>query len=285
MTTLITGASGGFGSTFATCMKADCPQPVYLSGRRVQADDHYVRCDVRSPEEVHSLIAAVRPSLVYHVAGSFADDFEESFATNVHGTKLILDSLLEHSMQTRVVLVGSAAEYGLVTPDENPISETRAPKPVSTYGLTKSMQTQLAHYYAHRHGSDVVVARVFNLIAPGLSERLFVGRVEAEIRRYKAGEVEAIELGSLEHSRDFLEAEQAAKLLQLIAERGLAGEAYNVGSGRPRRVSDLLDQLLRNGGLDDSAVRSTAAANRLGYDVPIIYADMTKTLALRSRPS
>jgi len=280
VTTLITGATGGFARTFVSWLRARSDKPIHLSGRAASDEEGYVTCDLTHPAEVADLIRSVRPSRIFHLAASYADDFDESFAVNAASARAIFDTLLAEGTTARVVLMGSAAEYGVVLADENPIGEDRAPRPVSTYGVTKAIQSQLAHYYAHRHQVDVVVARLFNLIAPGLSTRLFVGRVEAEIQRFKDGEIEAIELGNLENQRDFLEVGRAMELVELIARHGVAGEIYNVGSGRPWRVGALLDQMLGTAGLDRSVVRTGQAGGRSGYDVPIVYADMSKTLAL-----
>jgi GDP-4-dehydro-6-deoxy-D-mannose reductase len=56
---------------------------------------------------------------------------------------------------------GSAAEYGIVEPSRTP-SRSHVLRPVSPYGVTKAYQTLIAGFYAHQHGVDVVVARLFN---------------------------------------------------------------------------------------------------------------------------
>ena len=63
---------------------------------------------------------------------------------NTQGVRHLLDALEEEKLRSRVVVMGSAAEYGVTAPEENPLSEDRILRPVSIYGLTKAFQTQLA---------------------------------------------------------------------------------------------------------------------------------------------
>ena len=278
MNILVTGSMGGFGRFFAGWALQHFTEDVMLTGRTHMIRECYVQCDLERPEEIRSLITRVRPQLIFHLAGSFANDYARDFAINTQSAKHIFDALLAEVIPARVVLFGSAAEYGVVAPEENPVCEDRVLRPVSVYGLTKAYQTQLAYFYAHHYGVDVVVARIFNLLMSGLSERLFVGRVERMIERFKKGEIDTIEVGNLESKRDYVTGNESIRLIELIANYGQPGEVYHVGSGRPIRMRDLLDRMLREASLDWSAVSvAERGGNRVGYDVPLIYADMSKT--------
>lgn len=281
MSILITGATGGFGRIFSNWMERAGDDQVVITGRTALSRKNYLRCDFERPDEIRALLTKVRPRRIFHLAGNFDNDFSRCLAVNTMSAKHIFDTLLAEDIEARVVLIGSAAEYGVVTPEENPIREDRVLRPVSVYGLTKAYQTQMAHFYAHNHSVDVVVARVFNLLVSGLSERLFLGRLEGMINRLRRGEIEKIELGNLESQRDYISGEEAIRQIDLVANFGRRGEVYNVGSGRPMQMRELLDRMLLAAGLDWSVVRAGGSGGgRAGYDVPVIYADMAKTLAL-----
>jgi GDP-D-mannose dehydratase len=128
----------------------------------------------------------------------------------------------------------------------------------------------------------VIVARVFNLDGPGVAERLFVGRLQKQIAEVLAGRQSGITLGPLSAIRDYVTTEEAAHQLMAIAERGAPGQVYHVASGRPVTMRELLNRYLLRNNLDAAIVQESAAlTNRAGYDVPVIYADMTKTTELR----
>ncbi len=281
MSVLVTGASGSFGRFVCARLEADAQGPVWRVDRFPGAAGRHRTCDLTGEDDVRRLLADIRPSLILHLAGTFSNNFAQDLAANALGAKHILDATVREEIKARVVLIGSAAEYGLVSPEENPIREDRVLRPVSVYGVTKSFQTQIACYYAHARQADVVVARLFNLFAPGLSERLFVGRVQRQIAQVLRGETREIAVGNLEAQRDYVDVENAAAHVRLIAERGRAGEVYHVASGVPMTMRALLGKMLAEAGLDFSVVRENQIpGGRTGYDVPLIYADMTRTLAL-----
>ena len=137
--------------------------------------------------------------------------------------------------------------------------------------------------YAHR-GLDVVVARIFNLWGAGLSSQLFAGRVDQQVRDVLAGKQARISVGSLSAIRDYISLAQAAEQIAAIAERGKSGQVYHVASGHPVSMRDLLIKRLTMDGLDYQIVdESQSNSSRVGYDVPAIYADISKTTALLDR--
>ena len=243
-------------------------------------DETSLQLEVTDPLQVSSAIRFVNPSLIIHLAATFVDEFEPAFATNVRGAMNLLDALKESDSTARVILVGSAAEYGLVSSEENPIREDRLLRPVSIYGLTKSWQTNWGVLCAHQ-GQDVVIARIFNVDGPGLSSRLFVGRIDQQIREVGAGQRQRIEVGSLSAVRDYISIEDAIHQLMAIVDCGKAGQVYHVASGMPIKMRDLLGKRLAMNGLDfDIVDEESSRSRRTGYDVPVVYADITRTMAL-----
>jgi nucleoside-diphosphate-sugar epimerase len=278
-TVLVTGATGALGrAVIARLQKEDGCR--VLAASRQPADAAGLQLDVRDREQLTAVIGHTRPDLVLHLAASFANDFDEAYAVNVEATRNLLDAVQQSGTGTRVLLVGSAAEYGVVRPEENPIREDHLLVPVSIYGMTKAWQTQLAGLYASR-GVDVVVARVFNLDGPGMSERLFIGRLQQQIDEVLAGRKSAIELGPLGAVRDYLSTADAAEQLLAIAAHAKRGQVHHVASGIPVTMRELMVKRLAAYRLDAAIVQEAAElSNRVGYDVPAIYADVSSTMQL-----
>jgi nucleoside-diphosphate-sugar epimerase len=91
----------------------------------------------------------------------------------------------------------------------------------------------------------------------------------------------AFEFGPLGATRDYVDAGEAARQMLAVALEGEPGHVYHVGSGKPVTMRSLLERLLASEGMNAIPVHeSPALTNRAGYDVPAIYADMTKTLQL-----
>ena len=276
---LVTGATGALGQAVIARLRSSGNYRVIAASRHC-GDASSFQLDVRNPEHIFAAIERTEPDLVLHLAATFTSDFDEAYSVNVEAARQLLEVVQQSGICTRVLLVGSAAEYGVVQPDENPIREDRFLNPVSIYGLTKAWQTQLAGVYAGR-GVDVLVARIFNLDGPGLSERLFIGRLQKQIKEVLAGEKSVIELGSLAATRDYVSTGQATDQILAIAKHGEAGKVYHVASGIPVTMREILTSYLETHKLNASVVHeSTDFSNRTGYDVPVIYADLTNTMEL-----
>jgi nucleoside-diphosphate-sugar epimerase len=276
---LVTGATGALGQAVIARLQGHGHYRVFATRRHGGTVSGF-QLDVRDRNQFISAIDSVEPDLVLHLAATFANDFDEAYSVNVAATRHLLDTVEQSGRRTRILLVGSAAEYGVVRSDENPIREDRVLAPVSIYGLTKAWQTQLAGLYASR-GVDVVVARIFNLDGPGLSERLFIGRLQRQIEEVLAGGKSAIELGPLSAIRDYVSTNEAADQILAIATRADAGKVYHVASGIPVTMRAMLARYLTGNGLEASIVREGAGlSNRSGYDVPVIYADVSSTSQL-----
>jgi len=82
-----------------------------------------LECDFTQAAEAESLIGKVLPEKIYHLVGSFSNDYAADYPTNVLSSKNIFDGLLKHHAAARILLIGSAAEYGLIGSGDNPVSE------------------------------------------------------------------------------------------------------------------------------------------------------------------
>ena len=233
-------------------------------------------CDLRDFGAVMELLSKVKPDQIYNVAGSISNNYEECYASNVVITKNILDVMESIKLMGRVLLVGSAAECGLVSADDLPVKETQTPNPVSIYGLTKVYQSVLMRTYRNLYDLDIVMVRPFNLIGEGISESLFPGRLQRSIGDLQSGKIKRIKTGSLNARRDYIPIDDALVYYQLVMDKGITGETYNVGSGRSVLLRDLLRGLLSKEGLDMSVVDEMPVQEKNKLDVPDIYGDISK---------
>lgn len=282
MTILVTGASGGFGKVFLPLLRNHYSESVVGTSRAKAASDDYLPCDLTDESAVRVLLKTVQPRIIFHLAASFTGQFSVDHPINTLSAKYIFDSILSENLTARVIIFGSAAEYGAVLTTDNPIPEAFPCRPVSVYGLTKAFQTDLAKFYVRVHKLDAVIARVFNLALPGLSERLFYGRAESLIHAYKHGDITELKFGDLSSRRDYINLQEASSQLLAVAKHGVAGEIYNVGSGTAVDMRSILMGMLEDEGVPQCNIVETGsgAIGRKGYDVPVIYADIKKVSSL-----
>jgi len=272
MKILITGSSGFSGKHLLQLLGQDFQHSLYCTSR---SDG-----DLAQFSFVEGLLGKIQPDQIYHLAGSFTNDYAIDYQNNVIATKNILDCLLKLQLPSRVLLIGSAAEYGAVSPEENPVRENSVLKPAGVYGLTKVYQTHLMQYYCSAHHLDIVMARTFNLMGKGMSPNLFLGRVYGQIEEYKKGKISKITVGSLQGQRDYIDIDEAVRCYQRIMAHGRTGEVYNVGSGQPVKMSDLLMRILEEHGLPAKIIEEGAPHSKM--NVMQIYAYVQKLAELSS---
>ncbi|MTJ11516.1 NAD-dependent epimerase/dehydratase family protein [Anabaena sp. UHCC 0187] len=281
MKVLITGSNGFTGTHLVKYLQENSQIKINCVNRNKQKNHNDLICDLTDYNLVENLIQEIQPDRIYHLAGSFTNDYSIDYANNVISTKNILDSLLKAKISCRVLLIGSAAEYGLIKEEDNPIKEDHPLDPVSIYGLTKVYQTHLMQFYCQVHDLDIVMARTFNLLGENISRQLFIGRVYQQIEQYKKGEIEKIILGNLDSKRDYITVDEAIKDYEIVMNHGKKGEVYNIGSGRSVILSHLLERILLANDLNLSIfeIKSRNFINKL--NVNDIFSDISKINLLR----
>lgn len=279
---LVTGSTGALGLALTSQLVTDTNNFIVFAPNRMDNQD---RLDLGNRDQIFLTIDRIRPDLIINLAATYSNEFEEAYTVNVSASRHILEAIKTYGLNTRVVLIGSAAEYGAVKAEENPIIESHVLRPTSIYGITKAWQTELAYYYSSL-GMDVVVARIFNLVGPNLSDRLFAGKMHKQIKEVLSGSRLNLEFGALSAIRDYLTIDKAVKQLLSITNFGESGLVYHVASGQPTSMRALLLRELEANGLDESIIiEDSKLTNRLGFDVPSIYADITKTNDLIMNPN
>jgi GDP-4-dehydro-6-deoxy-D-mannose reductase len=283
MRVLVTGARGFTGRRLVQRLKNDSSVAIFGADMTEAPEENCRACDLMDRESVSRMLRSIAPDQIYHLAGTFTNDYEADYRANVLTTKNLLDEIAASHPKCRILLVGSAAEYGAVQKSDNPVKETHPLRPVSVYGLTKVYQSHLMGLYCSLYGLDVVLARTFNLMGEDISERLFVGRLQKMMHDYKSGAETKIKVGSLSSRRDYIHVDQAVEDYAMVMRLGSAGEVYNVGSGKPIVIRELLRSMLLANGLDMSAVEEAPRPLTGKLDIEEIYADITKLEDLRNR--
>jgi GDP-4-dehydro-6-deoxy-D-mannose reductase len=280
MRILITGANGFSGRYLIEYLLSKPAVELYLTDIQIVEKSNYFPLDLADYQAVKGLIQKIQPQQIYHLAGSFSNDYSLDYQVNVLSTRHILESIVSSKINCRVLLVGSAAEYGQTLASDNPVKETQTLQPISVYGLTKSFQTQLMSYYFRAFGLDLVMARTFNLFGEGASPNLLIGNLYRQLADYQANKIDKIKLGNLSTQRDYISIDSAVADYFLLMNRGKSGEVYNVGSGKPILMENLVKNILQAHGLSLDIV-DYQMLTPTNNNVSTIYADVSKINALK----
>jgi NDP-hexose 4-ketoreductase len=266
---LITGAQGLVGRHLAAHILATNPSAIVVGVGRSPRNDRYFthrvnfrgsprpapvpqavvkwlampRYEYRSlalsdNNTLRRLLDELRPDVVFHLASALhSADERELASTNVDGTSSLVRAL--EGSGARLVLASSASVYG--EPERVPIDEAHPCAPTNGYGRSKYEAEQSAL----RHGGDVVVARIFNVVGPGTSEDHVCGRLALELVSAPRGTPVTLSVGPLAPTRDFIDVRDVAVALATIAQRAEPRSVLNVASGVEISVRDVLRDLVR----------------------------------------
>jgi nucleoside-diphosphate-sugar epimerase len=219
-----------------------------------------------------------QPSHIINFLGSISNDFSTCFRANVQIPEALLSAAVRAVPTASIVLIGSAAEYGQIKEPSQAVTEETPLHPSSVYGVTKAMQATIVPFYASRFKLNVKLARAFNILAPGLSANLFVGKVYEQIAKIRRGELKHLEVGPLLDKRDYISADLAAGDYLRILMQGSPGQVYNVCSGFPVTMAELLQQILKEESLENVRIVIDASIPR--SPVPCIFGSRQKVDAL-----
>ena len=282
-TVLVTGGAGFIGSNLADHLVAERRRVHVVdnlsTGRAIQvpaeADLHEL--DIRLSADLSSLVRAVRPSTIFHLAAQAdvrhalenpAFDAE----VNVLGTIAVLEAA--RAVGARVVFASTGgAGYGEYPGLSVPTPETAETRPLSHYGMSKMAGEGYCRLYGRLYGVESVILRLGNVYGPRQDPHGEAGVVAIFCGRLLDGEACTV-FGDGLQTRDYVYVGDVVNAF-LAAERGPAGETVNVGCGREVTVLDLLEGLgneippnfapARAGELQRSALDPSKAGRLYGW--------------------
>jgi dTDP-L-rhamnose 4-epimerase len=260
----------------------DSLRPDVHRGPVAQLPAPLVVADVRDAAAVYAALDGV--DAVWHLAakvglGVDVADLPDYVDSNDHGTAVLLAAMARAGV-TRLTLassmvvygegLGHCVEHGAVTPGprtpdhlaagrfEPPcpscgrelapalVDESAPLDPRNAYAATKLAQEHLAASWARATGGSVAAMRYHNVYGPGLPrDTPYAGVAAIFLSALRRGEApQVFEDGG--QRRDFVHVRDVAAATVATLERPSGGvRAFNVGSGTPRTVGQLADELAR----------------------------------------
>lgn len=254
---LVTGAGGFVGRHAMATFGAGLGDGDRLVGiTREPIDDaperaEIHRLDLLDGAALAPLLADLKPTHILHLAALAS--VKESSGAPAQTWRANLVALLNLAeavapLDGATFLFASSGEvYGRAFLAGTPLSEAAIPQPANTYARTKLVGETMLHDILSPAGVKLIVLRPFNHIGPGQDERFVASSFAGQIARIEAALAPPVlEVGDLSAKRDFLDVgDVVAAYARLIrGSDGIAhGSIFNIGSGRPRAISDLLDGL------------------------------------------
>jgi len=236
--------------------------------------------DLRARDGVYSLFEESRPDFIFHLAAQSSVPTAlkhpwDTLGNNIQSELNLLEAVRESGREVKFLVVGSNEEYGAPRPEELPQTERSSLRPNNPYAVSKIAQDFLGLQYHLAYGIPVVRVRPFNHTGPGQSPRFVVPAFASQIARIEAGLQEPVmRVGNLSTSRDFTDVRDIVRAYHLAVTKGEPGEVYNLASGQPRSIQDVLQTLLSYSEVDIRVERDPDKYRPV--DVPLVYGSAEK---------
>lgn len=268
---LITGATGFVGRRLVDLIAQRRPD------WSVEAlADPGQRFDITNAEQVAAAVARCRPTIVVNLAAvsavtAAAQDPRLAWRVNLDGVLNLVDALRTHAPEALLLQVSTAEVYGRSFQSGVLIDETALLQPSNAYAASKAAADILVRQSAEA-GLKTLVLRPFNHIGPGQANLFVIPAFASQIARIELElQPPVLKVGSLDDERDFLDLDDVidAYLAVIDARASLApGTVFNVASGRPRRIGDMLERLVS---LTSAKIKVEVDASRLRGGAPTSY--------------
>jgi len=253
---LVTGGAGFISSAFIRHLLQSTPYEIlsldaltYAGNLENLADirSHerlsFVQGDIRDEALIRSVVeqvdVIVNAAAESHVEKSILEGASEFVATNVEGTRVLLDAIREVPVE-RFILISSSEVYG--TAETVPMDEQHPLNPRSPYAATKAGADRLAYAYHATYGLPIVIVRPFNNFGARQHPEKVIPRFVIQALEEQPLTVH----GDGSASRDWLYVEDDAEAIEAVIEAGddVVGEVINIATGVDVSVSRIADLVL-----------------------------------------
>ncbi|MFP4069253.1 MAG: UDP-glucose 4-epimerase GalE [Verrucomicrobiota bacterium] len=298
MKVLVVGGAGYIGSHCVRQLQAAGHEPVVLDnlvfGHRqaVAAGVPFYDCDLGDRETVGRILEGEAIELVMHFAafayvGESVTEPRKYYENNFVATLRLLEAMLDHGVK-QFVFSSTCATYG--EPQSLPIVETLPQAPINPYGQTKLDVENCLKAFAHAYGLSFAAFRYFN--AAGAAEDGSIGEdhdpethliplvIDAATGRRANIKIFGTDYDTPDGTclRDYVHVDDLSRahiaVFDKLKEPG-AGYFYNLGTGTPNSVREIIDAVEAVTGLKVPVVE----AGRRAGDPPALYADSSKAQA------
>ena len=263
MNVLVTGAGGMVGSHMVELLydRGDNVIGIWHKNKKnveqITKPVKFIQCDLRYGYGIDDIIMENLPEQIYHLAAQSYPTVSwvspaETIDVNINGQVAVYEAIKkarkykESSYDPMVVIACSSAEYGQTLNElENPyVLETAELKPLHPYGVSKVGQDLLAFQYFMNDHIRCIRARIFNSTGTRKVNDVTSDFTKRAVEAEKTGVYE-LRCGNLETRRAIMDQRDLVHALMLLADKGKAGEVYNISSEHIYQMEDIVKMIER----------------------------------------
>jgi dTDP-glucose 4,6-dehydratase len=277
MRILVTGAAGFIGSNFVRQRLERHPSDhvvaldllTYAGNRESLADLEdrivFVQGDIADPDLTERTLRDEEIQVVVNFAAESHNslavvDPGRFFRTNVIGTQTLLEAARRCGL-ARFHHVSTCEVYGDLPLDSDEVFTEETPyQPRTPYNASKAGADHAVRAYFETYGLPVTITNCSNNYGPYQFPEKVIPLFATNALDDKPLPLYA----STANRREWLHVLDHCKAIELVLERGRAGETYNVGSGIEKSIEDIAAAVLEHTGKPESL--KTIVPDRPGHD-------------------
>jgi len=265
---LITGISGFVGGHFTQYILNSQPDNIIHGVSRskpswdfIHNPDHcfdaitFHQCNLLDYAKINTIIGEIQPDYILHLASfsSVAQSWRDplsSFLNNTNAFLNIVEAVRIHRLNTKILSVGSSEEYGIVKKSDLPLIEKKHLIPANPYAVARVSEEHLAQIYAKGYNLNICCTRSFNHIGPGQSDQFVVSSIARQFADIAINHKKpVVKIGEESIVRDFIDVTDVISAYDIILTNGVAGEVYNVCTGKGHSILDIVQCLSKITGI------------------------------------
>ena len=206
-----------------------------------------ITMDLTDPLALEKIFQIPGLNEIYHLAAlSFVPaswkDPSKTLQINTEMPARLVDQARKIGWKGRILFVSTSEVYDSLLGKNRPITEEFPLNPGTPYSVSKLAAESMLRVLA-TDDVQVLIARPFNHIGQGQSESFVVPSFFNKILKAKSEGADHVMAGDLKSGRDFSDVRDVVHAYSLLMRKGINREIYNVCSGSPTMIGELMDEI------------------------------------------
>lgn len=234
----MTGGTGFIGKSLVPLLLSKGHELLVLT-RRVGSETHKnlttIVGDLNQPSTFRGALRSFAPNCSVHLAWQGLPDYSFENCRNNLLAGLNLFEMLRQTRCKRVVAIGTCWEYGGLS---GIVHEANFGSSLNLFASFKLALKQIGDGFLNASDSNFIWARPFFVYGPDQRPSALMPTV---FRSLKFNEVPPIQ--NVQAVSDFVHVDDVASAIAILAEVNGTRGVYNIGSGKPRAVWEVVNQI------------------------------------------
>ena len=219
--------------------------------------------DISDYHTMEKIFDIERPDLVIngaassHVDNSIAGS-QEFIQSNVIGTHSMLEAMRKIHVPDKFIQFSTDECYGQIL--NGSFKENSPLLPRNPYSASKASADLMCNSYIQTYKLPIIITRACNIFGGRQNKEKLIPKCIVNLIEDKKVPI----YGQGNQVREWIFTKDVFYALQIIIEKGIAGETYNIGSGREIKNIDLVKNIINLMNKDENMIEFVE--DRLGHD-------------------